>query len=93
MLLEFLRGNNTMEAKRNLSDVFGEEAVTARTCQRWLAKFRLGYFSFIDESRSRRPSNISDEVQRGMIKINLTLTSIKTGFMFGIHQTTALDYI
>ncbi|GFS61963.1 hypothetical protein TNCV_2592541 [Trichonephila clavipes] len=41
MLFEFQKGNNTMEAKRNLFDVFGEVAVTARTCQRWLVKFRL----------------------------------------------------
>ncbi|GFU77472.1 hypothetical protein TNCV_3498451 [Trichonephila clavipes] len=29
-----------MEAKRNLCDVFGKEAVATRTCQRWLVKLR-----------------------------------------------------
>ncbi|GFU91111.1 uncharacterized protein TNCV_4924421 [Trichonephila clavipes] len=47
-----------MKAKRNLGDGFGKEAVTARTCQRWLVKFRLGNFSFKDEPRSERPSDV-----------------------------------
>ncbi|GFV96552.1 hypothetical protein TNCV_3260161 [Trichonephila clavipes] len=37
-----------------LCDVFGEEAATARTCQ------RFGEFSLKDEPRSGRPSYVSD---------------------------------
>ncbi|GFW99842.1 hypothetical protein TNCV_3420711 [Trichonephila clavipes] len=45
VLFEFHEGNSTTEAKTNLCDVFGEEAVTARTCQRRPLKFRLVDFS------------------------------------------------
>ncbi|GFU18360.1 transposable element Tcb2 transposase [Trichonephila clavipes] len=64
-----------LEAKRNLCDVFGVEAVTARTCQRWFLKCRLDNFSLEDEPSSERPSDVSDEVLRSMIITNSTLTS------------------
>ncbi|GFW33149.1 hypothetical protein TNCV_2110771 [Trichonephila clavipes] len=72
MLFEFQKGNNTMEAKRNLYDMFGEEAVTARICQRELVKFLLGDFCLKDEPRSGSPSNVSDEVLHKMIRTNPT---------------------
>ncbi|GFY36586.1 hypothetical protein TNCV_27911 [Trichonephila clavipes] len=49
-----------MEATGNLCNLFGEEAVTAGTCQRnWLGKFHLGDFSLKDEPRSGRPPTSS----------------------------------
>ncbi|GFU85815.1 hypothetical protein TNCV_2036461 [Trichonephila clavipes] len=49
------RGKKNHCIKINLCDVFGKEAVTARTCQKWLVKLRLGDFSLKDEPRSGRP--------------------------------------
>ncbi|GFS59225.1 hypothetical protein TNCV_70681 [Trichonephila clavipes] len=43
-------------------DVFGEVAVTARTCKRWFAKFQSGNSSLKVEPISERPSDVSDEV-------------------------------
>ncbi|GFV65225.1 histone-lysine N-methyltransferase SETMAR [Trichonephila clavipes] len=82
-----------MEAKGNLCDVFGEEAVAARTFQRWPVKFCLGEFFLKEEPRSRRSSDIGEKVLRSMIRINSTLTSTEVGFKLGIHQNIALDYI
>ncbi|GFW81742.1 histone-lysine N-methyltransferase SETMAR [Trichonephila clavipes] len=79
--------------KKETYDVFGEKAVTARTWQIWLEKFCFGDFSLKDEPRSRRSSNISDDVLRSVIRTNPTLTSTELVFNLGIHQTTALDYI
>ncbi|PRD32626.1 UNVERIFIED_CONTAM: hypothetical protein NCL1_19863 [Trichonephila clavipes] len=47
-----------MVEKRNLCDVFGEEAVTAQTCQTWLLKFYLGDLSLKDEPKSERLSDV-----------------------------------
>ncbi|GFX61082.1 histone-lysine N-methyltransferase SETMAR [Trichonephila clavipes] len=93
MLFEFQNRNNTTGAKRNLWDVFGEEVVTARTCQRWLVEFHSGDFSLKDEPRSRRSSDVSKEVLRKMISTNPTLTFTEVGFKLDILQTTALNYI
>lgn len=93
MLYEFQKGSNAVQAEKNLCEVFGEAAVTARTCQRWFTKFRSGDFSLKDEPRSGRPSDVNDEVIRSMIRTNPTLTSVDVAFKLGIHQTTALDHI
>ncbi|GFV78214.1 hypothetical protein TNCV_1036821 [Trichonephila clavipes] len=61
MLFEFPKENNTIEIKRNSCDVFAEETVTARICQRWLLKFCLDDFSLKDEHRSEKPSGVRDE--------------------------------
>ncbi|GFV10470.1 histone-lysine N-methyltransferase SETMAR [Trichonephila clavipes] len=92
MLFEFQKGDNAMGAERNLCDMFGDAAETVRKCQRWFNKFCLGDFSMKDEPRSGKPSYVSDEVLRGMIR-NPTLTSTEGSFMLGIRQITALDYI
>ncbi|GFW19124.1 hypothetical protein TNCV_254511 [Trichonephila clavipes] len=72
MLFQLKKGNNAMEAKRNLCDVFEEEAATARTTQRWFVKFCLGDFSLKNEPRSGRLLDVSTEVLRSMIKRNPT---------------------
>ncbi|GFX74241.1 histone-lysine N-methyltransferase SETMAR [Trichonephila clavipes] len=82
-----------MEAKRNLCDVFGEEAVTDWPCKRWLMKFYLGDLFLNDEPRSGRSSHVKEEVLRRMIRTNPTLTSKEVGVKLVIHQTNAFDYI
>ncbi|GFW73651.1 hypothetical protein TNCV_1541061 [Trichonephila clavipes] len=77
MLFEFQKENNAMEAKRNLCDVCGEEAVTA---QRWLVELCPGEYSLKDEPRSGRSSEVSDEVLLSRIRTNPTLTSSEVGF-------------
>ncbi|GFW29531.1 hypothetical protein TNCV_4491441 [Trichonephila clavipes] len=73
MLFEFRKEKYAMEAKRTLCDVFGEEAVRAVTCQRWLAKFHSGDFSLKEESRSAKQSDVIHEVINSIIRANLTL--------------------
>ncbi|GFU20955.1 hypothetical protein TNCV_3005221 [Trichonephila clavipes] len=44
--------------------VFGEDAATARTCQRWLTKFCTVDFSLKDKPSSGRPSDFNGTVLR-----------------------------
>ncbi|GFY36750.1 histone-lysine N-methyltransferase SETMAR [Trichonephila clavipes] len=73
--------------------MFGEDAITARTCQRWFVKFCLGDLSLKDELRSERSSDVHYEVPCCMIGKDPKLISSEVGFKLGIHQTTALDHI
>ena len=44
--------------------MYGEGAVTDRTCQKWFAKFRAGDFSLTDAPRSGRPVEVdSDQIE------------------------------
>ncbi|GFX86319.1 hypothetical protein TNCV_2562011 [Trichonephila clavipes] len=70
-----------------------EEAVTARTCQRWHVKLHFCDFSLKDQLRSGSPSDVYDDVLGSMIRTNPTLTSTEVSFKLGIPQNIALDYI
>ena len=39
MLYSFKKGKNTTEMQKKICAVYGEGAVTDRTCQKWFAKF------------------------------------------------------
>ena len=44
--------------------MYGEGAVTDRTCQKWFAKFHTGDFSLEDAPRSGRPVEVdSDQIE------------------------------
>ena len=65
MLYEFKKGNNATAATaatKNIRDLYGEEALNTRKCQRWLQKFRSGDYSLTDEARSGRPIEFDDEL-------------------------------
>ena len=48
MLYYFKKGENATETHKKICAVYGEGAVTDRTCQKWCAKFRAGDFSLDD---------------------------------------------
>ena len=39
IMLYFKRGKNTTEMQKNICAVYGEDAVTDQTCQKWVTKF------------------------------------------------------
>ena len=47
MLYYFKKGKNTIEAQKKICAVYGEDAVTDRTCQKWFAKFCAGGHSTV----------------------------------------------
>ena len=48
MLYYFKKGKNATETHKKICAVYGEGAVTDRTCQKWFAKFRAADFSLDD---------------------------------------------
>ena len=64
MLYYFKKGKNATETHKKICAVYGEGAVTDRTCQKWFAKFRAGGFSLDDAPRSGRPVEAdSDQIK------------------------------
>ena len=51
-LYYFKNGKNAPATHKKICTVFGEGAVTDRTCQTWFAKFRAGDFLLEDAPRS-----------------------------------------
>ena len=49
------------ESHRILMEVYGEHALTQRTCQKLFARFKSGEFGLEDEERPGRSKNFEDE--------------------------------
>ena len=53
-----------LKCKKEVCAVYGEGAVTDRTCQKWFAKFHAGDFSLDDAPRSGRSVEVdSDQIE------------------------------
>ena len=60
ILYEYQQGRNSMEATRNLKNVFGEDVVCDETCTRCFEQFKVVYFHIFDESHSGRLSLVNN---------------------------------
>ena len=55
MLYYFRKVKNVTKMQNKICAVYGEGAVSDRTCQKWFVKFRAGGFSLDDAPQSGRP--------------------------------------
>ncbi|GFV88494.1 histone-lysine N-methyltransferase SETMAR [Trichonephila clavipes] len=44
LLFYYRKGKNAVQARKKLTDVYGEGVLTLHQCQNWFAKFRSGNF-------------------------------------------------
>ena len=64
MLYYFKKGLNITEMQEKICAVYGEAAVTDRTCQKWFVNFHAGDFSLDDAPWSGRPIEVdSDQIK------------------------------
>ena len=70
MLYYFKKGKNATETQKKICAVYGEGAVTDRTCQKWFAKFRAGDFSPDEAPRSGRPAEVDSDQIKTLIENN-----------------------
>ena len=56
--------------QKKICAVYGEGAVTDRTCQKWFAKFCAGDFSLDDAPRSGRPVEVDNDQIETLIENN-----------------------
>ena len=61
MLFMFNQGKNATQAANEICSVNGENAVAARVCQKWFARFREENFYLEDQERSERPQELMTE--------------------------------
>ena len=70
MLFYFKKGKKATETQKKICAVYGEGAVTDRTCQKWFAKFCAGDFSLDDAPWSGRPVEVDSDQIETLIKNN-----------------------
>ena len=58
VLLHYFNMKKTAaESHRILMEVYGEHALSERTCQKWFSRFKSGDFGLEDEERPGQPKN------------------------------------
>ena len=73
--------------------MYGKDAVTTRTCQKWFKKFRSGNLSLEDSSRSGRPTEIdADKIKQLQIE-NPHLTTRDIAGVLQVSHTSVLRHI
>ena len=61
LLHNFNLKKTAAEIKRILVEVYGEQALAEKTCQKWFARFKSGDFGLEDEERPGQPKKFEDE--------------------------------
>ncbi|GFV75089.1 histone-lysine N-methyltransferase SETMAR [Trichonephila clavipes] len=85
LLFYYRKGKNAVQARKKLTDVYGEGVLTVRQCQNWSAKFRSGNFDVEDAPRSGRPVEADKDAIKAFVDANRRITTREIGLssMYG----------
>lgn len=84
---------NAEEVQRQLSFVFGDSTLAARTIRDWLNKFRSRDFSLEDEPRAGRPVELDDNALLALVRDNPRLNTREMGEQLGCDYTTVARHL
>ena len=93
LLFYFKKGKNASQVFNKLCYVYGHDAVSLRSCQRWFEKFRSGNFSVKDSSRTSRPTEINTDKIKVLLNENPYLTARDIAEDLQISHTSVLNHI
>ena len=88
MLYEFQKGSSVTIATKNICAVYGENALSSRTCRKWFQRFRAGNFCLKDEERSGRPPQTDEDKIRDLVEKSRSLTVQEMLNILKIPKTT-----
>ncbi|KAF6130886.1 hypothetical protein HJG60_007843 [Phyllostomus discolor] len=93
MLFYFKKGKKATETQKKICAVYGEGAVTDRTCQKWFAKFRAGDFSVDDAPRSGRPVEVDSNQIKTLIENNQHYTTREIADILKISKSSVENHL
>ena len=85
------QGKRTKEATRVISELYPEDAMTERTCERWFAKFREDDRSLQDLPHSERPQILDCQSLKAAVDADSGVTSRELAIEFGYYQRTIIN--
>ncbi|KMQ83636.1 histone-lysine n-methyltransferase setmar-like protein [Lasius niger] len=92
MMYEFRRRTLISNTVKNICGVFGENAVSISTCERWFAKFERGDFNLDDQPRSGCPPKIDDDIVRNLVDTNPRI-STEVAERLNVNRSTAFQHL
>jgi [histone H3]-lysine36 N-dimethyltransferase SETMAR len=86
------KGENAAQARKKLSDVYGEDALTKRQCQNWFAKFQSGNFDIEDAPCSGRLVEADEDTIKVLIDENRRITTREIAERLNLSNSTVHDH-
>ena len=93
MVYYFKKGKNETEAHKKSCAVYGEGAVTDRTCQKWFVKFHAGDFSLDNAPRLGRPVEIDSNQIKTIIENNQRYTMREIADILKISKSSVENHL
>ena len=87
------KGESTTEMHKRICTVYGEGAVTDRTCQKWFAKFRAGDFSLYDAPWAGRPVEVDSDQIKILIENNQHYTRREIANILKISKSSVENHL
>jgi transposase len=75
LIHEFTLGRTGAQARRNICEAYGTNAITKTTVLFWFNRFRNNDYSLEDKPRSGRPTTINLDELKQLFETDPTLTS------------------
>ncbi|GFT79737.1 histone-lysine N-methyltransferase SETMAR [Trichonephila clavipes] len=91
--LQLRKGKNAVQAKKNLTDVYGEGVLTVRQCQNWFAKFQSGNFDVEDAPRSGRPVEADKDAIKALVDANRRITTREIRLRLNLSNSAVYDHL
>ena len=73
--------------------MYGEGAVTDRTCQKWFAKFCAGDFSLDNDTQSGRPVEVDSDQIKTLTENNQLYTTLEIADILKISKSRAENHL
>ncbi|GFS56818.1 histone-lysine N-methyltransferase SETMAR [Trichonephila clavipes] len=87
------KGKNAVQARKKLTDVYGEGVWTVRQCQNWFTKFRSGNFDVEDAPRSGRPVESDKDAIKALVDAKRRITKREIGLRLNLSNSTVYDHL
>ncbi|GFV49148.1 histone-lysine N-methyltransferase SETMAR [Trichonephila clavipes] len=85
------KGKSAVQARKKLTNVYGEGVLTVRQCQNWFAKFQSGNFDVEDAPRSGRLVEVDKDAIKALGDANRRIKTRKIGLR--LTNSTVYDHL
>ena len=94
MLYYFKKGKNATKTQKKICAVYGEGAVTDRTCPKWFVKFHTGDFSLDDAPRlGGRPVEVDSDQIETLIENNQRYTMQEIADILKVSKSSTENHL
>ena len=88
MLFQFWAKKNAVQAAKAICDVYGIDAISERTCQKWFDRFRGGNYDLNDDERSGRPEELQTDEFVELLDENPAQSTSQLAEQLGVDKST-----